>query len=584
MALRICLVTPFSWSLPHDVNEHVAGVAAALRRRGHAVTVVAPSSRTADLLEGRRALQRGTIGELVAIGAALPTSLTERVALPMGLRANLATALALGSFDVVHGFEPGVSSLSSAALLEAHSATAATFFSTERIAVPPRKNKRAQLLARVDVLLGTSEEAITNASDRFPGDYERVSIGVDSAVFSPSPKRKVIVVELAPGQSAVAKAMLRLLPTLAGWELVLARTAPLTRRPAIPAKLHDRARVRSLVKPDVRRTTLAEAAIFVPAPGGSARLLLEARSSACAIAEPAGLAEQPELASAAVARLAEDEGLRATEAAKGREQAMLADYANLAGHLESVYSKAAARRRPPAPGPAVEGDLLGDRDWITVDLHMHTSWSHDCSIEPQALVDHAESEGLGAIAVTDHNVFGGALEVVERARKRTLIVIPGEEVKTDKEGEIIGLFLREEIPRGMTFAETIAAIREQDGIVYIPHPFDRMHAIPSAATLQRHIADIDVLEVYNARLLFEAYNDEALRFQRKYGLLAGAGSDAHVLQGVGTGAVRMRSFNGPEEFLLSLRSAEVLRRPKSLAYLQSLKWAAQVKEKISATE
>ena len=75
-----------------------------------------------------------------------------------------------------------------------------------------------------------------------------------------------------------------------------------------------------------------------------------------------------------------------------------------------------------------------------------------------------------------------------------------------------------------------------------------------------HIADIDVLEVYNARLLFEAYNDEALRFQRKYGLLAGAGSDAHVLQGVGTGALRMRRFNGPEEFLLSLSSAEVLRR------------------------
>ena len=159
-------------------------------------------------------------------------------------------------------------------------------------------------------------------------------------------------------------------------------------------------------------------------------------------------------------------------------------------------------------------------------------------------------------------------------------MIPGEEVKTDNQGEVIGLFLREEIPRGMTFAETIEAIREQDGIVYVPHPFDRMHAIPSPATLLRHLPEIDVLEVYNARLLFDAYNDEALRFQRKYGLLAGAGSDAHVLQGVGTGALRMRRFDGPEEFLLSLRTAEVLRRPKSLAYLQSLKWAAQVKEKV----
>ena len=83
----------------------------------------------------------------------------------------------------------------------------------------------------------------------------------------------------------------------------------------------------------------------------------------------------------------------------------------------------------------------------------------------------------------------------------------------------------------MSFAETIAAIREQNGLVYLPHPFDRMHTIPDPATLHRHLADIDVLEVYNARLLFEAQNDEALRFARKYDLTMGAGSDAHVLQG-----------------------------------------------------
>ncbi len=211
---------------------------------------------------------------------------------------------------------------------------------------------------------------------------------------------------------------------------------------------------------------------------------------------------------------------------------------------------------------------------------MHTSWSGDCSTAAAELLDHAETEGLGAIAITDHNVFGGALEAVGLARDRALIVIPGEEVKTDSQGEVIGLFLHDEIPKGMTFADTVAAIREQGGLVYVPHPFDRMHAIPEPATLHRHLAEIDVLEVYNARLLRDSFNDEALRFARKYGLLAGAGSDAHVLQGVGTGALRMRRFDGPEEFLLSLRTAEVLRRPKSLAYLQSLKWVAQVKEKV----
>ena len=68
---------------------------------------------------------------------------------------------------------------------------------------------------------------------------------------------------------------------------------------------------------------------------------------------------------------------------------------------------------------------------------------------PALLLDHAEAEGLGAIAITDHNVFSGALEVVELARDRDIIVIPGEEVKTDGQGEVIGLFLHEEIPRGM---------------------------------------------------------------------------------------------------------------------------------------
>ena len=232
------------------------------------------------------------------------------------------------------------------------------------------------------------------------------------------------------------------------------------------------------------------------------------------------------------------------------------------------------RRRARAPEP------LSDREWILADLHLHTSWSSDCSIEVEDLLDHAQAAGLGAIAVTDHNVFGGALEAVELARDRDLIVIPGEEVKTDGQGEVIGLFLKEEIPRGMSFSETVAAIKGQGGLVYLPHPFDRMHSIPKPLTLHRHLADIDVFEVYNARLLFEAYNDEALRFARKYNLTMGAGSDAHVPPGLATGGLRMRAFDGPEEFMLSLRSAEVLSRPKSLAYLQSLKWVAQVKERV----
>ncbi|MGI8421605.1 MAG: PHP-associated domain-containing protein, partial [Gaiellaceae bacterium] len=280
----------------------------------------------------------------------------------------------------------------------------------------------------------------------------------------------------------------------------------------------------------------------------------------------------PELAAAAIARLAEDESARTRRATA----AAPASFAEIARELDALYTGLAKRKR----GQRSQSDPLADRPWIACDLHMHTSESHDCGMDVGELLDHAEAEGLGAIAITDHNLFAGAERAVELARGRDLIVIPGEEVKTDNQGEVIGLFLEEEIPRGMTFAETVAAIRAQGGLVYLPHPFDRMHAIADPATIHRHLAEIDVFEVYNARLLFEGYNDEALRFARKYNLLMGAGSDAHVLQGVGTGALRMRAFQGPEEFLLSLRSAEILRRPKSLAYLQSLKWVAQVKEKV----
>jgi predicted metal-dependent phosphoesterase TrpH/glycosyltransferase involved in cell wall biosynthesis len=569
-------VTPFAWSQPHDVNEHVAGIATGLRARGHDVTVLAPSLRAAELTAGRRALARGETADVIAVGTAFPVSRRSSLGVPVGVRANLELALSHGRFDVVHGFEPGLPSISYLALRDSEALGVATFFSPDRLGYPPRRALREKLLARLDALLATSDATAAAAAERFRGDYRVVSPGVDTKLFAPRKKRKLVAIELHSGSLPVARAALRSLRELPGWEAVLLRTKPLSTRPGIPLALRDRVRVRSGRRPAARAAVLAEAAIVVPAPTGSQRLRLEAMSSGAVLAEPPGVLEQPELAAAAVARFAEDEPLRERRADEARATAEAQSFDAVARELEELYRSLAGRKRTRRR----DGDPLADRPWLLADLHMHTSWSHDCSIEVDDLLDYAEAEGLGAIAVTDHNVFGGALEALERARGRDLIVIPGEEVKTDDQGEVIGLFLREEIPRGMTFAETVAAIREQEGIVYLPHPFDRMHAIPFPATLHRHLGEIDVLEVYNARLLFEAYNDEALRFARKYGLPAGAGSDAHVLQGVGTGVLRMRAFDGPEEFLQSLRTAEVLRRPKSLAYLQSLKWVAQVKEKV----
>jgi predicted metal-dependent phosphoesterase TrpH len=575
--LRICLVTPFSWSQPHDVNEHVEGLAEGLRGLGHSVTVLAPSGRAADLVAGRRALQDGIEAGFVALGPALPISRRSRIGVPVGVRANLALALARGGFDVVHGFEPGLPSLSYLALLEARALSAATFFSPERLSYPPSRAQRERLLGRTDVLLAVSGAVADAAGERFPGEYRVVSPGVDLDVFAPGEKRKLAVVEWRPGDRALARTAVRVLPELPEWELVILRTKPLSGRPTIAPSLRDRVRVRTLRDGPSRAALFAETAIFLPSPNGLARVKLEAQAAGAALADPPALSEQPELGAAALARLAENADLRQRVGREGRALAESQDFAAVAAAHDELYRSLGTRRHV-KPKPTL--DPLGDREWILADLHMHTAWSSDCTVETADLLDHADAIGLGAIAVTDHNVFGGALEAVELAEGRDLIVIPGEEIKTDGQGEVIGLFLSEEIPRRMSFADTVAAIKEQGGLVYLPHPFDRMHTVPDPSTLHRHLADIDVFEVYNARLLLEGHNDEALRFARKYNLTMGAGSDAHVLQGVGTGVLRMRAFRDPEEFLISLRSAELLRRPKSLAYLQSLKWMAAVKERV----
>jgi predicted metal-dependent phosphoesterase TrpH len=575
VGLRICLVTPFSWSQPHDVNEHVAGAAAELRRLGHEVTVLAPSGRASELIAGRRAIDDGANGEVIAVGPAVPISRRSRIGLPVGVRANLSLALSRGGYDVVHGFEPGLPSLSYVALRDSRALSVASFFSPERLSYPPSKAQRGRLLSRIDALLAVSPETASAAATRFPGDYRLTPLGIDTELFHPVEKRDVIVCEWRPGERLLTKALYSIMKELPGWELMLLRTKALAGRPSVPAALRGRVHIRTARSGQARAPILNEAPVFVPALDGLRRVSLEASAAGAAIASPPGVHEQPALAAAAVARLAESPELRGDTAAAGRRSAESQSFAELGRELDDLYRSLAGRRRR-----SREPDPLADRPWITVDLHMHTSWSHDCLVEPEELVEHAVAEGLGAIAVTDHNTFGGAQATVRTAHGTDLLVIPGEEVKTDNQGEVIGLFLEREIRRGMSFGDTIAAIKEQGGLVYLPHPFDRMHSIPDAKTIHRHLSDIDVFEVYNARLLFEVYNDEALRFARKYNLTMGAGSDAHVLQGVGTGGLRMRAFADRDEFLVSLRTAEVLRRPRSLAYLQALKWTAQVKERV----
>src|SRR5437868_2130195 len=327
MALSVALVTPFAWSQPHDVNEHVDGLARELRLRGHRATVLAPSNRARELAAGRRALVSGLDAELVALGPAVPISRRSRMGVPVGVRANLAMALAAGGFDVVHGFEPGLPSLSYLALRDTASLTVATFLSPERLSYPPARTRRERLLGRLDALLATSEDTAEAAAERFPGRYELVPLGVELDPDAATSKRNLVTLEWRQTERQLLRALARELAAKEDWELLLLRTRPLASRPPLPRALRGRAHVRTALDGAARAELLRETAVFVPAADGVQRVELEARAAGAAIASPPGRLLQPELAAAEAARLIEDEAFRTRRAADGLAEARTESFA-----------------------------------------------------------------------------------------------------------------------------------------------------------------------------------------------------------------------------------------------------------------
>jgi predicted metal-dependent phosphoesterase TrpH len=249
------------------------------------------------------------------------------------------------------------------------------------------------------------------------------------------------------------------------------------------------------------------------------------------------------------------------------------DWARVVDELEAIYRRLLARRHDPTGNPEIR-ERISSRPLSEVDLHMHTDHSGDCATPVDVLLQTARDRGLGAIAITDHNEVSGALEARKVAEQSfdDLKVIVAEEVKTAEQGEVIGLFLEEKIPKGLTMAETIAEIRRQGGLVYVPHPFDRFHSVPDYEHLLDIVEEIDLLEVFNPRVALTSFNEEAVRFATKYRIVPAAGSDSHVAQGLGSVRQRIHDFDGPAEFLEAMRDADITRKHKNLVYVQTLKF------------
>lgn len=196
---------------------------------------------------------------------------------------------------------------------------------------------------------------------------------------------------------------------------------------------------------------------------------------------------------------------------------------------------------------------------IRVDLHSHTLRSSDSATPFERIRSACEHRKIGAIAITDHNRIDGALECAERWTTPRVIV--GEEIRTT-EGEVIGLFLREFIPPQLSPEETIAEIRRQGGVVYVPHPFDPIRrSVITRAALDRVAGSVDAIEVLNGRLHIAARNTEAGDYARSHRLLAGAGSDGHIAREIGRVGVEMPEFTTAAEFKTSLAKGMVFGTP-----------------------
>jgi len=207
---------------------------------------------------------------------------------------------------------------------------------------------------------------------------------------------------------------------------------------------------------------------------------------------------------------------------------------------------------------------------IKADLHIHTKYSMDCQTPLDKIISRCQELGINCVAIADHGTAEGGLELQKIAPFK---VIVAEEILTT-EGEIMGMFLKETIPSGITPQEAIKRIREQDGLVNIPHPFETIRGSALKDRVIDEIAkEIDLMEVFNSRSPFPANSNKARAFAAKHGLPGSAGSDAHTINEIGNAFIEIPDFNNKDEFLKALTQGKINgRRSGALVHVFS-SWA-----------
>ncbi len=608
--LTIAQVTPHPWAMRHEVNEFVSRVSAELAERGHRVVIATASGSRHEVRESRHAIAAAlerpaslfasSEPRVLALGTGIPLPRGPRPrAAPLPVDATRALERLLGGvdFDVVHVHDPFAPSLGSAALRHSRSLNVGSFHEpTERTLSTQVARPLVEIfLGRLDARTTSCEATEALLQRFFPGPYERVEPGADhdpepwwpgpARAAGERPLRIAFCLDEERGSLRLFMRAIRRLPTDGNWEAAV--WTPDATEVRVAQKLRDRVRV---VGPgDAAADQLIAAADVLvaasggprPAPGLVRKALATGTVPVCSQLPlyneltrdgELGLLYQPGDAitlAGQLERLLSSDPFRRGLVRKAAGS--IPGWGTVADRVEEIYGRLAARRHDPRGNPELRRRISRRRE-IHVDLHMHTDHSSDCATPVETLLATASEAGLGAIAITDHNEVSGAFAAAEVADDFGVKVIIAEEVKTAEQGEVIGLFLNEKIDRGMTMAETIAEIRRQEGLVYVPHPFDRLHSVPDYEHLLGMVEEIDILEVFNPRVALSAFNEEAERFAAKYRIVPGAGSDSHVAQGLGSVMTRVHDFDGPQEFLESMRDADIVRKKRNLVYVQTLKW------------
>lgn len=183
------------------------------------------------------------------------------------------------------------------------------------------------------------------------------------------------------------------------------------------------------------------------------------------------------------------------------------------------------------------------KNQVVVEFHCHSEYSKDSLVPVNKLIDKARRIGINKLAITDHNTIDGALIARQLAPE---LIIVGEEILTNK-GELLALFVKEEVAPWLSPEKTIQRLRDQGAFIIVPHPFDRRRHGWYEDDLIQLIQHVDAIEVFNARCMNDLYNQKALHFAQLNNMAFTVGSDAHTLREMGRATLALPAFNSADE-------------------------------------